>query len=342
MRWFLILLAACSSREPRDLFASGNARHYIEEDPATKLPPHGVARHAFDLAEGLALPECVIHDRRHDVYLVSNMNGGPHDADDNGYISKVSPDGTLLVQKWIDGASPDVTLHAPRGMALDDTTLYVVDLDSVRLFDRETGKPTGTWAVPDPHFPNDVRIDDDGTLLLTETGIHLAPTGPIPEGDSVIWRFAKDGTPTAVARGPELLGPNGIAVTGDGIVIASFLGTDVYKVVDGHRAVIATLPHGELDGLVGLPDGSYLVTSWEANGVYRVFPSGRYYLAMHAGSMVGAASIEYDAEREQAIIPNALASSLDFEPFPLSETAPYAATPLSPSAAAMAPLPTDL
>ena len=34
---------------------------------------------------------------------VSNRNGGPGDMDDNGFISRVSPDGRVLDLKWIDG-----------------------------------------------------------------------------------------------------------------------------------------------------------------------------------------------------------------------------------------------
>jgi sugar lactone lactonase YvrE len=183
--------------------------------------------------------------------------------------------------------------------------------------------------VPEAHFPNDIRVDADGNVLVTETGIFLSPEGPIPQGDSIIWKFTPDGKPTAIARGVELLGPNGIAATRDGIVIASFLGTDVYKLVDGHREPIASLPHGELDGLVELDDGSFLVTSWEAYGIYRVWPDGHYYLALHSLAMVGAASIEYDFLREQVIIPNALASTISIEPYP-QNTAPAPSMPIAP------------
>ena len=62
----------------------------------------------------MSTPESALHDPEADVYLVSNINGGPGDRDDNGFISRVSPDGQVLDLKWIDGADPGVTLHAPR------------------------------------------------------------------------------------------------------------------------------------------------------------------------------------------------------------------------------------
>ena len=59
---------------------------------------------------GFATPESALHDPSADVYLVSNINGGPADRDDNGFISRVLPSGEIEELKWIDGDSPEVTL----------------------------------------------------------------------------------------------------------------------------------------------------------------------------------------------------------------------------------------
>src|SRR5262249_57870813 len=66
---------------------------------------------------GLATPESILYDAAADLYLVSNINGGPAEVDDNGFISRVTPDGKVAALKWIDGAKPDVKLHAPKGKA---------------------------------------------------------------------------------------------------------------------------------------------------------------------------------------------------------------------------------
>jgi sugar lactone lactonase YvrE len=314
--WLVLVLGCDSPRAIHKEELGGAPVHArIPEDFTTAQPYTGVVPVATNLMEGISSPESAIHDRTKDIYLVGSINGAPHAVDDNGYISRVAPDGTMLEERWIDGAKPDVTLHAPRGMAMDDTTLYVVDLDSVRLFDRTTGAPKATWPIPDPHFPNDIRVDVDGSVYVTETGIFLSGAGPIPTGDSVIWKFGQDGHPTALARGHELLGPNGIALTDDGIVVVSFLGTDVYRLVDGHPDPIATLPTGELDGLVELPDHSFLVTSWEGHCVYRVWLDGRYRDIMHGADLVGGASIEYDATRQQIVLPLVLASAVRIQPY---------------------------
>jgi hypothetical protein len=48
-------------------------------------------------------PESVEYYAAEDVYLVTNINGSPDLADDNGFISKISPEGELLELKWLDG-----------------------------------------------------------------------------------------------------------------------------------------------------------------------------------------------------------------------------------------------
>ncbi|MCY4074567.1 MAG: hypothetical protein OXH04_03950, partial [Acidobacteria bacterium] len=88
---------------------------------------------------GMATPESAVHDPEADVYLVSNINGGPGDVDDNGFITRLSPDGTITHLKWIDGEDPAVTLHAPKGSAIHGDRFYVADIDTVRVFDRTTG-----------------------------------------------------------------------------------------------------------------------------------------------------------------------------------------------------------
>jgi streptogramin lyase len=291
----------------------------IAEEPGRSPPSTTVAHAATLVLDGLAAPEAVVHDTVADVYLVSNINGDPGEADGNGFISRVAPDGQVLERKWIDGERPGTTLHAPRGLALDRDTLYAVDLDALRLFDRKTGAPTGTWPIPDPHFPNDITIDDRGRVWVTETGVHIRPDGePIPDGEQVIWRYDTPGAvPTAVKTGDELVGPNGIVWTPEGPVIASLLGSSVYRLApDGTLHVVATTPVGRLDGLVALPDGSFLTTSWLGKAIYHVTEAGEVSSVVNGADILTPASIEYDRARGRMIIPLLKADELRIETWP--------------------------
>ena len=90
----------------------------------------GKAPEAADLTlenVGFMTPESVLHDPDADVYLVSNIQGDPFEKDDNGFISRVSPDGVVLELRWIDGAKENVDLDAPKGMAILGDELWVAD-----------------------------------------------------------------------------------------------------------------------------------------------------------------------------------------------------------------------
>ena len=54
-------------------------------------------------SSGFNNPESIVKDDANNVIYVSNVNGNPTDKDNNGYISKVSLDGKILTQKWIEG-----------------------------------------------------------------------------------------------------------------------------------------------------------------------------------------------------------------------------------------------
>lgn len=316
MRAALILVAvACGRDVPADRPLPTQVAEEPRPHPSTSQP----ARGATLVLDGLAAPESVVHDTEADVYLVSNVNGDPGEADGNGFISRVSPDGQVLERTWIDGERPGTTLHAPRGLAIDGDTLYAVDLDALRLFDRRTGAPMATWPIPDPHFPNDITIDDHHRVWITETGVHIRPDGePIPDGTQVIWRYDTPGaTPTAVKAGPELAGPNGIVWTPEGPVIASLLGRSVYRLApDGTLHVLAEVPLGRLDGLVSLPDGSFLTTSWLGRAVYRVTSRGEVAQIINGAEVLTPASIEYDRKRGRMIIPLLKANQLRIETWP--------------------------
>ena len=61
------------------------------------------------------------------------------------------------------------------------------------------------------------------------------------------------------------------------------------------------LPKGALDGVVGLPNGEMLVSSWDANGVYRGKPGGAFSLAIEG--VKAPADIGFDPKRSRVLVP---------------------------------------
>src|SRR6056297_4021093 len=88
--------------------------------------------------DGLSGPEAVHYDVEQDVYFVSNFNGDAA-GDANGFISKVSSDGTIDDLQFITGT--DVRpLHGPRGMYITGDTLWAADAEGVHGFNTGTGE----------------------------------------------------------------------------------------------------------------------------------------------------------------------------------------------------------
>jgi sugar lactone lactonase YvrE len=171
--------------------------------------------------DGLRAPEAVRYDPAADVYYVSNWSEGSASAlDNNGFISRVRPDGTVDRMRFIAGGAGGVTLHAPRGMAIAGDTLWAADADAVRGFDRRTGAPVATvsFAAYDPGFLNDVAVGPDGALYVTDTGRNR------------IYRIA--GRAVTVAAADTALGaPNGITwdAAGRRFLVVPFGGAHVIR-----------------------------------------------------------------------------------------------------------------
>lgn len=279
-----ILLTACG--RPADAPPESDVAH---ADTAA-LPDTAVA--------GFDTPESVLYDEAADLYLVSNINGDPFGKDDNGYIARVRPDGTIEQQTWIDGAQANVTLNAPKGLAIRGDSLFVSDIDSIRVFNRTSGAPLGAIGVPGATFLNDLAVGPDGTLYVSDTGMN---PGFQPSGTDAIYRIANGGA-ARVAAGAALSAPNGLAFDDQGLVMVPFGASTVSRVAqDGSLSTLATLPAGQLDGVVRTADGALLVSSWEGKAVYRVHANG------HAEAIVNdvesPADLGYDSRRNRVLIP---------------------------------------
>lgn len=124
---------------------------------------------AFE-AKGLYHPYGVAVDPQTGSIYVSNMNGPGEQKDDNGFIARLKPDGTVDQLRFIDGIQGLVELNAPKGMAVIGNFLYVADIDAVRAFDLKTAAPLfkvnfGTYQIK--HF-YDMAIGPDGALYVTD------------------------------------------------------------------------------------------------------------------------------------------------------------------------------
>jgi hypothetical protein len=263
--------------------------------------PEDVAAPTLTVAGvGFATPESVLHDPEADVYLVSNINGAPLDKDDNGFISRVSPEGELLELKWIDGADDGTTLHAPKGMAVQGATLYVTDIDCIRMFDRTSGASTGEVCPQNVSFLNDIAPAPDGeSLFFTDTGLDASFS---PTGSDAIYRLSGDDRVTVVLRDPALGAPNGVAVGSRGIFVVTFMSGEVFRLdAEGNRTDVMPGSEGQYDGIEMMDDGGFLLSSWGDQAVYRIAGDGTRTRVL--SGVEAPADIGVDRVRNRVLVP---------------------------------------
>ena len=249
---------------------------------------------------GLQTPESVFYDADQDVYFISNINGDPTAADNNGYIVKVNPD-TLAVNKFIEAGRNGVTLNAPKGLTILHDTLYVADLDTVRMFDDKSGAAKGEVKVPGATFLNDLT-NDGKVVYVSDSGMKAGTGGNFaPTGTDAVWQIS--GTKaTKIASGKDLDRPNGLEVVDGKVWVVSFASNELYDIEKGRKANVAKLPKGSLDGLVHMSDGTFLVTSWESNSVFRGPKGGPFNEVIT--NVKSPADIGYDTKRHLLLVPH--------------------------------------
>lgn len=249
---------------------------------------------------GFSTPESVLHDTEADIYLVSNINGGPLDADGNGFISRLSPEGEVLELRWIDGASDGVTLNAPKGMAVQGGMLYVADIDCIRIFDRATGEPAGEACPSTASFLNDVAAASDGSsVFFTDSGLDATFAST---GSDAVYRLDDDGQITELIGEGGLGAPNGVAVGSTGIFVVTFMSGEVFRLdAEGNRTDVMPASERQIDGIEMMDDGGFLMSSWGDQAVYRVGGDGS--VSQVVSGVDAPADIGYDRARNRVLVP---------------------------------------
>lgn len=251
---------------------------------------------------GLKTPECVLHDEVADLYLISNIHGAPTEVDGNGFISRMKPDGTIENLMWIQGGKNGVVLDAPKGMAIVKDTLYVADITFVRKFDRKTGKALGSIAVKGASFLNDICAQQDGTLLVSDSG--FKPDFSDSGTDALI-KIGSDDKVTVQAL-PQRK-PNGVCVLPSGAhCYVTWTTGELFADTESGSKSLGKLPKAQLDGIVALDENTFLISSWEGKCIYRVArAAGKDTLTVTelATKLEAPADLGYDKKRKRVLVP---------------------------------------
>lgn len=257
-----------------------------------QTPPRVIAN------AGFVGSECVRYDAVADRYIVSNLNGT-----NPGFVSIVTPEGTVENLKWIDGGASN--LADPLGLFVVGDRVYLADIDAVRIYDRRTGAPIAAIPVPGAQRLNDLAVASDGTIYVTDSAKADQP--------GALYRISAAGKVVEwVARNDALEKPNGIAVMPDGTVVHGGRGVNlVFRDRSGRILRERSLPTGRIDGIVALADGGLLVASQDGHAVYHVAPNDGP-ITQVAKDIEVPAAIGFDPKRNRLIVPQIRAASLTF------------------------------
>jgi sugar lactone lactonase YvrE len=252
--------------------------------------------------KGLAQPESVVVDPATGAIYVSNIVGAVMQKDGNGFIAKLNGDGKVVTRQWVKG------LDSPTGLALHDRTLYVADVDQLVEINAASGEIVKRYPAKGATFLNDVAIDSDGTVYVSDTP------------SNTIWRL-KDGSFEPWIADDKLNGPNGLLVQGDMLVVASLgkipgvgqkqelAGLSLISLKDQSVTKLGDgRPIGNLDGLELLQPGVYLVTDWAAGALYRVDAKGKAQQLIDLNQ--GSADLTYLPDKKIVLIPMMLDNTL--------------------------------
>jgi sugar lactone lactonase YvrE len=293
---FALVACAKSDRPSSDTAAGQSAAAARSTASAEKLGETG----------GMKVPESVRYDSELDVYYVANINGNPSQKDNNGFIIRVRADSTGIVTTLVEGGKHSVTLHAPKGMALKGDTLFVADIDALRMFNRRTGASLGSVSLATQRatFLNDVALGPDG-VYITDTGIAFDAKGGISHpGVNRIFKVVGR-TVTEAASGDSLANPNGITwdAAKNRFILAPFGGPNVqaWTIGQANPANLVAGP-GQYDGVEVLsPSGNILVSSWADSAVHIVH--GGSHMMPLIRNVSAPADIGVDTKRNVVAVP---------------------------------------
>ena len=225
------------------------------------------------VVSGFDIPESARYDPEQDVIFVASIGQHATAADNNGFISRVTPAGAVASRRFIAGGRGGVTLHAPKGMTIVGDTLWVADVTVLRGFHRRDGRPLALidLGTAGAVFLNDVAAGPDGSLYLSDTGLRFGADGQLSHpGPDRVFRVSSTRQISVIAEGDTLAGPNGVFwdEPNGRLLIASIMGKAVFSWRPGDRGpVLVASGPGGYDGIERLSDGRIVIASQDARAV---------------------------------------------------------------------------
>jgi len=256
----------------------------------------------WSLATGFAAPESAFYDAASNAVFVSSINGEVLAKDGNGYISWLTPMGTVVSEKWVTG------LNAPKGLRSARGVLYVADIDEVVGIEISSTKVVSRVKIEGASFLNDLATAPDGTVYVSDSAalkifeVRNGKASVFVEGADVVEQpngLLVDGARLILgtigpAPQPGAAGRAGGAAPASGHLYAFDLKTK-------HRTQLTMQPVGGIDGIEPDGRGGLLVTDVIGQRLLHVNKGGDVHVL--AKFSAGGADFGYVAKHRLAVVP---------------------------------------
>jgi len=232
---------------------------------------------------GLITPESVLYDRNCNELYVSCINQNPWQKDNNGYIARLSADGSILNSSWATG------LSAPKGMGIFGSYLYVTDIDEVVILNLSDGTIVKKIGHPQAQNLNDIAIDAGGNVYISDSKANC------------IFKLSS-GNLQILSKDTALVGSNGLYVDNGKLLCGTRNNIQQIDLSTG-KASLFIDNTGSIDGLESIDGRKYLISDWIGH-IYKVEKNKNKVLLLDTTpDVTNAADIGFNAKESIIYVP---------------------------------------
>ncbi len=155
----ILLLFGCVNQKKSTDFKK------TSKDISNKENWHISSKNEWLINDGLSNVESIIYDQKNQVFYTSSGLG--YGLGTSGFLSKISKNGNLEELKWVKN------LNRPTGMAIQDSLLYVADVNSLVVINTRNGEIIEKYVEPIANSGlNDVAISENGEIYVSSSFKH--------------------------------------------------------------------------------------------------------------------------------------------------------------------------
>ncbi|WP_190808934.1 hypothetical protein [Flagellimonas sp. S3867] len=235
--------------------------------------------------QGLLNVESIVYDQLNQTLYASN--GKDYKPGIDGFISKVSLDGTVEELKWVSN------LNRPTGMAVKDSILYVADVNVLLAINTKTGKIISKYPEPINNSGlNDVATNKHGEVYVSASFVHavfrLKDNALEPwKTDSEIFKWA-----------------NGLSASNERVIVGG-LNLSSTPIDSREVEILNTNPAiKDFDGIEPDGYGGYFLTTVENSGLFHLHSDETTTQIMDGQAYFG--DLEFIANQNAIYVPRGI------------------------------------